>query len=1287
MDGRRPSRHERETDSTIGEEDNFTLIPEHIVDQASQRLFVVSLFVLLQCWKIYDILLVKADVFALNSAANMDTSVHEHFTNLNNFTFVLKYAFVDGVFLWILPVLNIPLLTFPPIITLLLTVGVNAFTFLLASNKALPFLSALVLPLWNALSKNSELTIMGESTTYKNVVNVNEHFKGRYTIQYLPASSVKMNPFHFDNMCIEASPDSSFFAKSIKMPIEFNTTTDVNSIQISHTSPANLVTIMNYTSTEVRKLHKRDYSHLSQYSNYVYNDDRVFYLEVELSQPGTYSIYSVVDSDGMKIRPYKSDFTVGLCPSVKFVYPGVELIYSGYKCVNPKNNHEMDWALPLISTFGVSPVTAQIATISNGKVISTFNATISGEETDTRGLKWLESREITRNGLEQEILRNPSIFQTVDTGKLEFQILSVSDKLNNKRTYNPASKDKDVNFAIDLKESVQVALIDKHPDHPLLVDHSKTLHFQSNGPLLKESSFIIECQAENSSKKENITVNFANAEEFKRGFHVTKPGRYSLVDGHDSSCPCIVNSSKSISVRSPPPPTVAIKGVPITDRCVGTVGFEFDLTFTGEAPFEVNYNVYKNISGILRPILSERGLKDHVKRSLKESYKFQYKPRQEGSYVLIFKSAKDKYYKDRPVHISEEENTFATYFHQRSKYSFFDGLSSKTLSVCKGGITEVPVHFEGNFPFAFRYVITDSSGKTVASEKVKDYFLDTFVIKTPKFTKGGDFKVTLVDVSDNLECPVDSPDYEVSVIARGEAPSAEFDKSSVREILEGETITVPLKFQNVADSQSNKIIYSISDLSDESVSQKLVVKGTSVLQLKNEGIYRLESFENGGCPGTIENAASRIKVVYAPKPNLTVVTSEDKIITDGLVGLSSCCESAERSVKLRLEGKKPFLIPYTVRYPSGKVHSSTISIDDNEVIVPLPTEGEGRYEYELNGIYDSLYTQRIMSRLPRSSKNVTVQYEVLGSPKLAVGLQYIQFCESAVTKSGTVPIKIPVTFEGHHPFTVKGSIRTKDSEVEELFEISDVNVGEINMMDVELKHTFSVGEHIIKFNELIDGNGCRKSKIKSHNIVLVSITKVPSISKSGTQNYYCVGDHVAYNMSGVSPFTVFYSFNGQTRKTELGFDFQRLASKPGELAIMALQDSSATLCLVNFTNDAETYNSLKLQVYGLPSVEISHGDSIIENLNEGDQTEITFKFTGTPPFEVTYVRTLGEGRHKRRRGSKEGLHVQRRVVDTKTITDILDYEYTEIVGLEGTYDAIRVSDAYCSASRDVNEIL
>ena len=95
-----------------------------------------------------------------------------------------------------------------------------------------------------------------------------------------------------------------------------------------------------------------------------------------------------------------------------------------------------------------------------------------------------------------------------------------------------------------------------------------------------------------------------------------------------------------------------------------------------------------------------------------------------------------------------------------------------------------------------------------------------------------------------------------------------------------------------------------------------------------------------------------------------------------------------------------------------------------------------------------------------------------------------------------------------------------------------------------------------------------------------------------------MGDRISYNMSGISPFVVYYKFNEENRRADLKHDFTRLATKPGELAIVALQDASAGQCLVNYTKRGDEYERLKLRVHDLPSVEISHGDSIIKNLHE-----------------------------------------------------------------------------------------
>lgn len=1280
MDSREPSRGTKEPHP---EEDEGPLVPEHIVDQASQRLFIVSMFVLIQCWKVYDVLLVKADAYALLTA-NVDSSLGS-FTSLNNFTFVMKYVIFDGLFLWLLPVLNIPLLTFLPLVTILLTCVVNAFTLLLASNSALPLLSSLVLPVWNSVFKQKELTIVGDSATSSSVIDINAHFKGKYTVQYLPASSVHFNPFAYGDLCLEADLASalSMFSPVIHVPIEFNTTNDVGYMQIQHMSPDNSVSILNYTQNDIHRFQKRDYSHLAKHPNYA-SDDRVFYVEIDVTKPGRYKIHRVSDVDGMVIRPVRSDFTVGHCPSAKFVYPGVEDSYTTYKCLTGSTS-DIDWNLPLISSFGVYPVTVELAFYHNGRKLNSFNTTITEPDLGT-GLLWLQSKTISRNVLERELLRNSNLINTNRPGKYTFGVLAVFDKLGNKRLYNPASQDRDVKFTVELKQSGSIALVDRDPESPLLVNLLKRLMFDIRDKLAFPVTLSVGFQPESGSP---VVTNytFLSADDLRKGLEVTKPGIYRIISGQDNSCPCNIVGG-AVAVKLPEPPSVEITGTPITDKCVGLVGFEFDLNFRGKAPFEIQYEVFKNVSGLLKPILSERGLKQHLKRASSHEFSFQYKPRQEGNYVLTFKGIKDVNYNKQAIGIPTEGNTFSTYFHKRSQFSINN--VPRDIEICKGGVVEVPVNFEGNFPFSFKYSIVNTrTGKAIKSEKVKDLFDNSYVIKSPTFDKGGNYEIVFNSVTDHLGCPADSPSKAVTIHARSEIPRIGFTKSEVFTIVEGNAVKVPIKLiSSVGFTSEDKITYSKTDVRNSNDVRKVVLSGASELRIKEEGVYQLESFVNKGCSGEIENKDLTVTVQYYPRPNLTVIPDPSQVVgqpSDRHINLKAVCQDTTQDLKVTLQGQKPFIIRHNIKYPSGKVESSQLTIDNHEFTLPLPSSQKGRYEHSFVAIYDALYTKgKVASQLAAP----VISYEVRGRPSLRVVKPYIQMCESQVSEELT--LQLPVTFEGQYPFSVKGKARHIDGGKSEEFEITDINEPKITIAEIseqlQLSKFFSVGEHVIEFEELLDGYNCRRQKLRDDNRVTVSITRVPSIRKQLPQGHYCVGDHIAYNMSGISPFVVFYSFNGQNRKAELGHEFVRLASKPGELAIGALQDSSASLCLVNFTKDESAYNALKLQVHDLPSVEISQGDSIIKNLHEGDQTEVTFTFTGVAPFEVTYVRTLGgeEGRSKRNK-SKAKTH--RRVVETKTIKDIWDYEYSILVSLEGTYEAVRIADAFCVASRSIEEIL
>lgn len=1275
------------------DDDRSTLFPEHIVDPASQRIFLVSIFVVIQCWKIYDILLVKADLFALSNASQAPAP-ELTFTSLNNFTFVIKYVVVDGIFLWSLPMLNVPLLSFGPFFTLLMTVAVNIFTFLLASNSALPFLSGIVVPVWNTIFKHKELNIVGDSVLPQKVIDINAHFKGKYTIHYLPASSVTLNPFNYDNLCLDVQPDSSF-SRSVWVPIEFNTTSNIDSMQLQHISPSNSMTLLNYTSRDISKLLKRDYAHLHKLLKHT-NGDQIFYAEVEIKKPGMYRIHSVTDSNGMKIRPYKSDFTVGHCPSAKFVYPEVELAYTEVKCVLKSNLFLPEWLLPLVSTYGVFPLSIEILTKFNGKVINKFNATLQGENRNP-GLKRLGSEQITRNTLEQELLRNPSFLRSGISGKFEFQILSVIDNLGIRRDYNPASRDREINFPVVTKETISLLLVDRFPDNPLLSGQTKTLHLDTKQKVQLPLSVTVGYQENGASGKRNATYIFKDAEDFHQGIKINKAGSYSLLAGEDRFCPCEVDQEVVVPIRTPQIPTVVIKGEPISDRCVGTVGFEFDLKFTGKPPFEVLYEVFKNLSGILKPILSERGLRQHTKRTQGETFRYDYRPRQEGNYVLIFKLLKDVYYHRDPIAISEADNTFSTYFHQKSRYTFFKDSrqTHQDFNVCKGGAMVAPIHFEGNFPFLFTYEIVNiDTKKPLVSEKVSDYYQDSFTISSPNFNKGGNYEIVVTDLVDNLGCPVAPLKSEsIRINARSDIPVVRFKKSESFKIIEGDSVEIPITVKSsVGRTSSDKLKYLLTDRHGNE--KEFLLLGTNSLRVSKEGFYRLVSFENNGCKGTVKGGDT-IQVEFYPKPNMTFYPESKDVdgpVSDHLIPLKPICQDLSRSLKLKLAGKPPFVVSYLINYPHGKTKSSSMVIDSNDVSIPLTLKRKGVYEHVFTAVYDSRYTEDRLRRIDYKDSFPTIRYQVQGSPGLQVDKTHMQFCENQVSDH-SFSASLPITFEGRFPFELSGSIRNVNGDLIDTFQVHEVNKPWVDLADFKLsrplKSLLSVGEYIIAFQEITDASKCYLKLLSSQNTVRVSVTEVPTIQKQNVKDYYCVGEHIAYNMSGIAPFTLFYEFNGQMRKAEQGHEFVRLASKPGEFAIHALKDSSASLCLVNYTSNDSEYEKLKLQVHDLPSVEISQGDSIIKNLHEGDRTEITFKFTGLPPFQVTYVRTLGEeeGHPKRRKSSKKPAKHARRVVEKKTIKDIWDYEYTEIVGLEGTYEAIMVADAFCKASRDINEIL
>lgn len=1282
---KRSKETENNRNSSSPSTEDVQLIPSSILDLASQRLFVTSFFMIIQCWKLYDVLLLRT---------NLKSTTTSEYSQLNTLTFVIKYALLDGLFLWFLPVLSIPYLKFSPIKTFLFAIILNCMTFFLVSDAAAPLLTYVIIPLSRTLLKKRELTIVGDSLAINNVIDSNAHFKGRITIHYLPDSSARLNPFHFDKLCINPITN-----EAIQMPIEFNTTSEIGFLQLQQITPNEQQRYINFTYHDLQRLIRKDYSHLKTLKRKLPENDHIFYIEVPLSLPGLYRINSVSDRRGSSIRTYKSDFKASYCPSTSFYYPNPKNSYGGYKCILENNNVDQN-SLPLIKAFGALPLIIRIDAFFDEVPYKTFNLSLARNVLSRDGDSSLHDLQTYTVSSELiSTIDNESFVFPSQSGKLEFRVNEVIDSLGCKQKYNPVSKDEDIYYEVFLKKAPLVEFSGSR-NALGLYNESTQLNLSVNEDLLPtDYPLNVEMSYSKSkqSGKEVLKVIFKNSNDIQNGIQIDRAGIYKLLKASSKYCTCNIGAHNEKELRLAPPPTVEINAAPILDKCVGMTGYDFEFKFEGKPPFTLDYHVYHNVSGSLKPVYNDAGLARKSIESDKKAFKYAYKPPKEGNYALIFDTLRDQNYYKLPLLIDRAKHTYLTHFNQRSRVSFFDkvGHFEKEVNVCLQDAPSLDIYLQGNFPFTFSYTLVNAKNGEIVVQRtrineVKD---SVFNIQFPAMDKGGIFEVKVSDVTDGFGCLVDFDEREhFRLRVRSDIPSIFIDKDQASQnikLVEGDFYTIPLILKSTVGRQSSDILeYTFRDLHNMSLGKQRTLRNFRSLQVKDEGFYSLKGFTNGGCPGKVLNEDYEIQVSYYPRPELHISANDTAIIEELLdqgssfLRLKPVCRNCESIINVELIGQLPFILEYEIKSPTGRSEQRLMTINSNSATLKLPTGESGTYEHIFKGVYDTLYTKSKMQRLAKPNALPRVQYRVNPLPyaKFEKNSRFLQTCESNLHQMELPFESIHVELIGSFPFSLKASLMRQDTRenisfvVDNLTEsILDLNTVTINQKP--LQSFLKVGDYILTLDELTDANGCYTNTFPSTNSVIISITEIPTMSKIRPKPHYCVGDRILYNIAGLPPFIVIYSFNKKIQKAELPKIFNRLASKPGNLTILGLQDSSANACKVNFTQLPEVQSSLNLEIHDLPSVEVNQGSNIIEDIHEGDQVEINFSFSGTPPFRLVYTRTYEQHHGK--------SHKSGTIVETKAIEGIWDYEYTVMANLEGTYEAVEVEDAYCRAEKSI----
>ncbi len=205
-----------------------------------------------------------------------------------------------------------------------------------------------------------------------------------------------------------------------------------------------------------------------------------------------------------------------------------------------------------------------------------------------------------------------------------------------------------------------------------------------------------------------------------------------------------------------------------------------------------------------------------------------------------------------------------------------------------------------------------------------------------------------------------------------------------------------------------------------------------------------------------------------------------------------------------------------------------------------------------------------------------------------------------------------------------------------------------------------LGTQQVRIRKVRDARGCQQKMEAGLSSVQVQLYDAPAIYALETRTDYCVGERIAYTLSGTPPFEVWYTFDGMERKAKSPTtNFRRVAEMPGEFAITSISDkASECRAAVNITKS----------IHPMPSVRISKGRNAHADIHEGGEVEILFEFEGTPPFEFTYTRSTN---------ARKGARSQ--VLETR---HDVSHEHSKVVraNQEGTYEVVAIKDQFCAFS-------
>lgn len=1108
-------------------------------------------------------------------------------------------------------------------------------------------LQAWLLALFRTLN-DRELAVSERSVKPGSVLHNASLILGKQIIHILPEGFATLNPEQ-QPFCIDGSKPSAI------LPIKINQTSPILVELLRIDLDNGLNQTISIRGRELSRYTKQAERELGKHE-----DSSPRYLRIAVKDTGLYRLQRVVDKSELEVQKKSSDTFVVQCPSAS-VNDGIS-----NKCKDSLSDFEM-----LVN--GVPPLRIRYTKTVNKEYAGHATLTIYSKEpvspTDSQDTSGLLVAHQANSSVDIGWARSLSIPVPINEslstgGDWQYSINEVQDACGNVVTYPDPSSDQlrplgktHLEHVIKVRQRPRAQLYSCDPRHELKAAKGESVDLPiritwggSRGvddptpSILYQFTPMHDLQPNQEHGKSVQTRNLT-IEKADSNLQVAEPGLYSLNAIGTAFCSGEILEPSTCLLSNPPEPSLATSHSDIPDRCARkSVGLSVNMDLSGTPPFRVGYSIQR---------IGDKATR-HSERFDRHHGQLELRPPLAGHYIYQFDTISDAVYK-KPRAVQGNDLTLEQDIIPPASARFAD--SGRYRKVCIGEPVSFDIEILGDSgPFVLEYELLHNGGRRKPQRMKLTGIEDrSYTITTDELKDGGQYTLALISIADNTGCK--TPLSEETKLDVGlQKPKIAFgtiDQKRSLMALEGKEVNLPLRLQGTPpwslsytnlDNANNVLSASVNDPNDK-------------LTVSLPGHYEILAVHDAACPGLVDNTAKDFKVGWIPRPTINFTKAATIKKGENNYVRADICEGNEDSLDVVFTGTPPFSVSYEQRHKAGGTVRSTSSRSINAGLhaatIRLETSVAGTYEYSFVKLGDYSYNHD-----PRSFSSLQLQQNVNPRPSARftnAGKTYRYCKEESAGKE-----KIPITLVGKAPFDLDIEIKHHAAAKPETRRVTKVS---LNQFEYEIPHeVLALGTHAVTIRSVKDSRGCERRMDFDAPHVQVSVADVPTISPLEERMDYCVGDRIAYTLSGTPPFNVYYKFQEHNRKASVPTtNFRRLAETPGKFIITNISDQRST-------DACRAKVELTKIIHELPSVRVSKGKTATTDIHEGDEAKILFEFGGTPPFEFIYTRSTNAPKGKKSQ-----------VLETKSAVSE-GYSKTIIASDEGIYEVVSIKDRYCSFS-------